>query len=107
MSALNSRNVSRKRKGNENPKRRWRKLILRARKRSANAQYPAEKFLRLKPVTSARIHRPIENLANSKSAKLFSCARFRKNRRKSLSPREKLISFTASSRNVDDLSRPI
>jgi hypothetical protein len=41
------------------------------------------KFLRLRPVTSARIHRLIESRANSSSAKRSSAARFQKNRRKS------------------------
>ena len=72
-----------------------------------NVQYPAEKFLKLRPVTFARIHRPIESLANSSSAKRFSGARFQKNRRKSFSPREKPIFSRASSRNVDVRSRRI
>src|SRR5919106_5877242 len=105
MSALNSRSGSQKRKRNENRKSRLRKLISQARSRSANVQYPAEKFLRLRRVTFASIHRPIESLANSSSAKRSSAARFRKNRRKSFSPVEKLIFSRALSRNVDDRSR--
>src|ERR671919_1182892 len=105
MSALNSRSASQKRKRNENRKSRLRKLISQAKSRSANVQYPAEKFLRLKRVTFASIHRPIESLANSSSAKRSSAATFRKNRRKSFSPQEKLIFSRALSRNVDDRSR--
>src|SRR4029453_14943069 len=104
MSALNSKNASQKRKRNENRKSRRRRLISQARNRSANVQYPAEKFLRPERVQFVGIHRPIESLANSNSAKRSSGARFRKNRRKSFSSPEKPISSTASSRNVDDLS---
>src|SRR5258708_5543925 len=107
MSALNSKSASQKRKRNENRKSPRRKLISQARNRSANVQYPAGKFLRPRPVTFARIHRPIESLANSSSAKRSSGARFRKNRRKSFSPPEKPIFSRASSRNADDLSRRI
>src|SRR6266480_873080 len=107
MSALNSRSASRKRKRNENPKSRRRRLTSQARSRSANVQYPAEKFLRLRRVTSVRIHTRIERLANSSSAKRSSAARFQKNRRKSFSPREKLIFSRASSRNADGHSRRI
>jgi hypothetical protein len=64
------------------------KLISQEKSRSANVQYPAEKFLKLRRVTFASIHRPIESLANSSSAKRSSGARFRKNRRKSFSPRK-------------------
>src|SRR4029453_5450537 len=105
MSALNSKNASQKRKRNENRKSRRRKLISQARNRSANVQYPAGKFLRPRPVTFARIHRPIESLANSSSAKRSSGARFRKNRRKSFSPPEKPIFLRASTRNADRLFR--
>src|SRR6478735_9189042 len=105
MSALNSRSVTRKRKKNENQKSRQQKLISQEKSRSANVQYPAEKFLRLRRVTFARIHRLTESLANLSSAKRSSPARFRKNRRKSFSPPEKPIFSRASSRNADDLSR--
>src|ERR1700747_1696102 len=101
MSALNSRSVSRKRERNENQRNPWRKLISQASNRSANVQYPAEKFLRLKPVPFASIHRPIESLANSSSAKRSSAARFRKNRRKNFSLREKPIFSRVSSQNAD------
>src|SRR5215469_12898811 len=101
MSVLNSRSATRKRKRNENRKSRQLKLISQARNRSANVQYPAEKFLRLRPVTFVRIHRPIESLANSSSAKRSSGARFRKNRCKSFSPVEKPVFSKGSSRNVD------
>src|SRR6267378_6670212 len=107
MSALNSRSATRKRKRNENRKSRSRKLISQARNPSANVQYPAEKFLRLRRVTSASIHRPIESLANSSSARRSSGARFRKNRHKSFSPPEKPIFSRASFRNADDLFRRI
>src|SRR6187549_63519 len=107
MSGLNSRSATRRRKRNENPKSRQQKLISQERSRSASAQYPAEKFLKLRPVTFARIHRPIESLANLNSAKRSWGARFRKNRRKSSSPPEKPIFSRASSRNADDLSRHI
>src|SRR6266496_2581385 len=107
MSALNSRSAIQKRKRNENRKSRRRRLISQTRSRLANVQYPAEKFSRLRPVTFARIHRPIESLANSSSAKQSSAVRFRKNRRKSFSPREKLIFSKASSRNADGLSQRI
>src|SRR5437764_5220626 len=107
MSVSSLRSVTRRRKGNESPKSRPQKLISQEKSRSANVQYPAEKFLRLRPVTFARIHRPIESLANSSSAKRSSAVRFRKNRRKSFSPLEKLIFSKASSRNADDLSRRI
>src|SRR6476661_600116 len=107
MSALNSRSETRRRKRNENPKSRQQKLISREKSRSANAQYPAEKFLKLRLVTFANIHRPIESLANSSLAKRSSAARFRKNRRKSFSPPGKPIFSKASSRNADDLSRRI
>src|SRR6476619_5855455 len=107
MSASNSRNVTPKRKRNENPKNRWRRWISQAKNRSVNVQYPAEKFLRLRRVTFASIHRPIESLANSSSAKRSSAARFQKNRRKSFSAQEKLICSKASSRNEDDLFRRI
>src|SRR5262245_48774025 len=104
MSALNSRSASRKRKRNGNRKSLQKKLISPARNRSANAQYPAEKFLRLIPVTFARIHRPIENPANSSSAKRSSDARFPKNRLKSFSVQERPIFSRISSRNVGGLS---
>src|SRR5215216_6042552 len=107
MSVLNSRSVIQKRKRNENRKSQRRRLISPARSRSANAQSRAGKFLRLRPVTFARIHRPIERLANSSSAKRSSVARFQKNRRKSFSPMEKPIFSKASSPNADDLSRHI
>src|SRR6476620_5249153 len=103
MSASNSRNVTPKRKRNENPKNRWRRWISQAKNRSVNVQYPAEKFLKLRRVTFASIHRLIESLANSSSAKRSSGARSRENRRKSFSPREKPIFSRASSRNEDDL----
>src|SRR6185503_4192401 len=104
MSASNLRGVSRKRKRNENPKSRQRKLISQEKSPSANARYPAEKFLKLKRVMFASIHRRIESHANSSSAKRFLGARFRKNRRKNFSPQEKPIFSRASSRNVGDLS---
>src|SRR6476620_8673227 len=104
MSALNSRSVTRKRKKNENQKSRQQKLISQERRRTANVQYPAEKFLRLRRVTSASIHRPIESLANSSPARRSSGARFRKNRHKSFSRREKPIFLRALSRNADDPS---
>src|SRR6266446_2094848 len=107
MSALNSRSASQKRKRNENRKSRSRKLISQARSRSANVQYPAEKSSRLRRVTFASIHRPIESLANSSSAKRSWAAIFQKNRRKNFSPREKRISSKASSQNADALSRRI
>src|SRR6478735_8200566 len=107
MSALSSRSVTRRRKRNENRKSRSRRLISQARNRSVNVQYPAEKFLRLRRVTFASIHRPIESLANSSSAKRSSAARFQKNRHKSFSAQEKLICSKASSRNEDDLFRRI
>src|SRR5215831_4289602 len=103
MSDSNSRSVSRKPKESENRKSRQQKLISQARNPSANAQYPAEEFLRLRPAIFARIQRPIESLANSSSAKLSSAARFRKNKRKNFSPPEKPIFLRDSSRNVDDL----
>src|SRR6476646_12154644 len=101
MSALNSRSVTRKRKKNENQKSRQQKLISQEKSRSANVQYPAEKFLRPRRVTFASIHRPIERLANSSSARRSSAARFQKNRRKSFSPPEKPICSKASFRNAD------
>src|SRR5436190_23675484 len=104
MSALNSRSAIQKIRRNESRKSRRRRLISQARNRSANVQYPAEKFLRLRRVTFARIHRPIESLANSSSAKRSSDATFRKNRRRNFSPQEKPIFSRASSRNVGDLS---
>src|SRR5215471_4993265 len=104
MSVLNSRSANQKRKRYKNRKSLQRKLISQARNRSANVQYPAEKFLRLRPVTFVRIHRPIESLANSSSVKRFSAERFRKNRRKSFWRPEKPISWKGSSRSVDDLS---
>src|SRR4026207_1850772 len=107
MSALNSRSASQERKRNESPKSRLRKLISQEKSPLANVQYPAEKFLRLRRVTSASIHRPIESRASSSSARQSSAARFRKNRRKNFSPREKPIFSRASFRNVDDLSRRI
>src|SRR6476620_4811979 len=103
MSGWNSRSVTRKRKRNENPKSRQQKLISQERSRSVNVQYPAEKFLKLRRVTFASIHRLIESLANSSSSKRSSGARSRENRRKSFSPREKPIFSRASSRNEDDL----
>src|SRR6266550_202229 len=107
MSVSNLRSVTGRRKRNESPKSRPQKLISQEKSRSANVQYPAEKFLRLRLVIFARIHRPIESLANSSSAKRSLGARFRKNRRKSFSPPEKPIFSRASSRNADDLSRRI
>src|SRR6478609_5004930 len=101
MSALNSRSVTRKRKRNENPKSQRLKLISQEKSRSANVQYPAEKFSRQRQVTFASIHRPIERLANSSSAKRSSAARFQKNRRKSFSPPGKPIFSKVSSRNAD------
>src|SRR5215211_360775 len=101
MSALNSRSVGRKRKRNENPKSRQRKLISQARSCLANVQYPAGKFLRLRRAIFARIHRPIESLANSSSPKRSSAARFQKNRHKRFLLREKPIFSKGSSRNVD------
>src|SRR6185312_7535490 len=100
MSALNSRSASQKQKRNESPKSRSRKLISQEKSRSANVQYPAAKFLRPTRVTSASIHRPIESLASSSSARRSSAAKFRKNRRKNFSPREKPIFSRASFRNV-------
>src|SRR5580765_6541918 len=104
MSALNSRSVTRKRKKNENQKSRQQKLISQEKSRSANAQYPAEKFLKPRRVTFASIHRPIERLANSSSAKRSSGARFHKNRRKNFSLPGKPIFSKVSSRNADDHS---
>src|SRR5215217_2259594 len=104
MSGLNSRSVIQRRKRNENPKSRQKKLISQEKSQSANALYPAEKFLRLKPVTFARIHRLIESLANSSSAKRSSGARSRKNRRKNFSQRGKPIFSMASSPSADVLS---
>src|SRR6478672_6074183 len=101
MLALNSRNVTRKRKKNERPKSQQQKLISQEKSRSANVQYPAEKFLRPRRVTFASIHRPIERLANSSSARRSSGARFRKNRHKSFSPPGKPIFSKVSSRNAD------
>src|SRR4051795_7062870 len=104
MSVLNSRSVIQKRKRNENRESRSRRLILQVRSRSANVQYPAGKFLRLRRITFASIHRLIENLANSSSAKRSSRARFQNNRRKDFSLPEKPIFSRASSRNAADLS---
>src|SRR5215470_9592001 len=101
MSVLNSRNATQRRRGNENPRNRPQKLISQEKSRLANAQYPAEKFLRLRAVIFARIHKPIESLANSSSAKRSSAARFQKNRRKNFSLREKPISWKGSSRSAD------
>src|SRR5262245_20249534 len=103
MSGLNSRSVIRRRRS-ENQKSRPQKLISQEKSRSANAPCPGQKFLKLKRVTFARVHRPIESLANSSSAKQSLGARFRKNRRKNFSRRGKPIFSRASSRNVDDLS---
>src|SRR5215211_545026 len=104
MSGSNSRSVIQRRRRKEKAKRRLQKLISQERSQSANALYPAEKFLKLKRVTFARIHRLIENLVNSSSAKLSSGARFRKNRRKSFSPLGKPIFSRALSRSADVLS---
>src|SRR5947207_362448 len=103
-SVSNLRSVTRRRKRNESPKSRPQKLISQEKSRSANVQYPAEKFLRPRLVIFARIHRPIESLAYSSSAKRSSGARFRKNRRKNFSLPEKPIFSKGSSRNVDDPS---
>src|ERR1700749_1216218 len=105
MLALNSKNVIRKRKRNVNRKSQPQKLISQEKSLSANVQYPAEKYLRLRRVTSARIHRSIESLADSNSAKRSSAARFRKNRRKSFLPEKRPISSKDSSRNADARSR--
>src|ERR1044071_7282100 len=107
MSALNSRNATRKRKNNENRKSRPKKLISQEKSHSVNVQYPAAKFLRLRRVTLVRIHKPIESLANSSSARRSSGGRFQKNKRKSFSPRVKPIFSKDSSRNVDARSLPI
>src|SRR6476659_5980001 len=107
MSASNSRNVILRQKRNENRRSRLQKLISQEKSHSANVRYPAVKSLRRRRVTFARIHRPIESLANSSSAKRFSDARFQKNRRKSFSPLEKPIFSRASFRNVDAHSPPI
>src|SRR5262245_27892775 len=104
MSALSLKSATRRRKKNENPKSRCQKLISQEKSRSANAQYQAEKFLKLRRVTFARIHRPIESRANSSSAKRSSAARFQRNRRKSFSPPGKPIFSRTSSRNVVGLS---
>src|ERR1044071_384312 len=107
MTALSLRSAIRKRKENENPKSPPRRSISPGKNRSANVQYPAEKFLKLTRVTFARIHRRIASLANSSSAKRSSAARFRKNRRKHFYRRGKPIFSKVSSRSVDDLSPPI
>src|ERR1700760_509635 len=105
MLGLNSRSATRKRKRNEKPKSRSRRLISQEKSRSANVQYPAARFLKLTRVTFAKIHRQIESLANSSSAKRSSAAKFRKNRRKSFSLPGKPTFLRASFRNEEGPSR--